>query len=426
VAEVRHARKASAKTPRRRAVTIAIATLGAAAMTFGAGSAFAVDQPSGTTSPPAWSADRFVHFDPGSAATSGWRAGLPTDQFAGPPPPFHYFLGPLLYLEGGGHVEHSPHVYAIFWGSKWNSAPGTEAKATVLKLFEGLSNSAYQGMLTQYFDATGRIGKTVATTAYVDTAVTAPTKVTDAKVQAEIAKAIETNGWGSEINNQFIVFPAPGSTYETGFDTKFCGYHARTTEGVTGAAYGFVAYPSDEPFSTECLIEDAEKSPIHKVSKTASHEYAEIATNPEGNMWRSENGAEIADICVGEPDFELPGGGWAQLQQDNHVNNCAKGDLEPPFVYVVNKRVMETTETTAKLEGTVNPENTETTYFYEWGLTKTYGSKTSPTSAGSGHVNQAVSTTLSGLAKKTEYHWRMVATNSTGTNDSIDRTFTTK
>jgi len=419
--------RASLAARRAYVALLLVASLGLIVLTWGDSRARAATYaPTGVAHPPAWAAGRRIHFDPSSAAASSFSSGLPAQAFSGgPPPPVKLLFGPLLYSESGGGVEHSPHIYAIFWGSNWNKAPGTEAKTMVLKLFEGVSNTAYEGILTQYFDATGRVGKTVAVTSYIDTSVAAPSSVNDAKVQAEVAKAIETNSWTAEINHQFMVFTAPGSTYETGFQKNFCGYHALTKEGVVGAVYGFVAYPGDEPFASGCLTEDTEKSAIHKTSKTASHEFAEMATDPTLNTWNTSLGAEVSDICLGENDFELPSGGWAQNQQDNHLNNCVSEDLEPPFVYVVSKPASEITKTTAKVEGTVNSESLETTYIFEWGTTKSYGSKTSPVSAGSGRTNKNVSTTLSGLTSGTEYHWRIVATNSTGTSPSLDKTFKT-
>jgi hypothetical protein len=393
-------------------------------LAWGASGAYAAGSvSSGLSSPPAWATGKQVHFFPSSTAASGFT--LSATPFGGPPPPVKLGAGPVLYNEGGGGVEHSPHIYAIFWGSNWNSAPGSETKAMVLKLFEGLSNTAYQGILTQYFDSTSRVGKTVAVTSYVDTAVTAPATVNDAKVQAEVAKAIEANGWTAEINHQFVVFTAPGTTYATGFNTGFCGYHGLTKEGVTGAVYGFIAYQGDEPFAKMCDENgDFEKSPKFETSTVASHEYAEMATNPDLNTWHTPK-EEVADICRGENNLELPDGAWAQNLQDNHLNTCVHEDPEPPFVYAISKLPTEITTTKAKLEGIVNPEGLETTYIFEWGTTKTYGNKTATTSAGSTRINQAASAVISGLTTGTEYHYRVVATNSTGTSPGVDKTFKT-
>ena len=82
-------------------------------------------------------------------------------------------------------------------------------------------------------------------------------------------------------------------------------------------------------------------------------------------------------------------------------------------------------ETGATLNGKVNPNGLETKYFFEYGTTTSYGSKTSEVSAGSGSGVVEKSQAISGLAKVTEYHYRMVASNSSGTSISADQTFKT-
>ena len=66
---------------------------------------------------------------------------------------------PLRYL--GGLVQHEPHVHVILWGSNWNEAANSAAKTDILSMFEGLSGTAYQEILTQYFDPSGRISTNV-------------------------------------------------------------------------------------------------------------------------------------------------------------------------------------------------------------------------------------------------------------------------
>jgi hypothetical protein len=407
----------------RSRAALAVASAGLAVLAWGGTEAHATTVSTGLVSPPAWAAGRSIHFYPSSAAASSFAGGSSARSLPGAPPPVKLGAGPLLYNEGGGGVEHSPHVYAILWGSNWNIAPGTEAKAMLVKLYEGLSNSAWEGILTQYFDATGRIGKTVALTTYTDTGVTAPATVNDTKVQAEVKSAIETNKWTAEINNQFVVFTAPGTTYEKGFGSGFCGYHGLTSEG--GAVYTFDAYQGDEPFSANCTTTgDFEKSPIFETSTVASHEFAESATNPDLNTWHTPH-EEIADICRGENNLELPSGAWAQNIYDDHTNTCSHADLEPPHVYAISKIPSEVTSGGAKLEGTVNPEGLETKYSFEYGTTTSYGKTTTAVSAGSTVKNQAASTVISGLTGKTEYHVRIVATNSSGSTTGLDKTFKT-
>jgi Calx-beta domain len=82
--------------------------------------------------------------------------------------------------------------------------------------------------------------------------------------------------------------------------------------------------------------------------------------------------------------------------------------------------------TSATLTGTVNPSGQSATYYFEYGTSKAYGHRTTSASAGAGSSGVAVSAALSGLALQTTYHYRIVASNPSGTTVGADRTFTTK
>jgi hypothetical protein len=77
--------------------------------------------------------------------------------------------------------------------------------------------------------------------------------------------------------------------------------------------------------------------------------------------------------------------------------------------------------TTATLNGTVDPNGTETSYHFEYGTTTDYGLESPTQTAGSGSDPVAVQATISGLTASTTYHYRLVAGDAKG----VDRTFKT-
>jgi hypothetical protein len=83
-------------------------------------------------------------------------------------------------------------------------------------------------------------------------------------------------------------------------------------------------------------------------------------------------------------------------------------------------------QTTATLNGKVDPNKQATTYFFQLGTTKVYTTSTAVTAAGSGANPTKVSVPVSGLAPATTYHYRLVAQNGDGTRFGRDRTFKTK
>ncbi len=83
--------------------------------------------------------------------------------------------------------------------------------------------------------------------------------------------------------------------------------------------------------------------------------------------------------------------------------------------------------TTATIAGTVNPQGSATTYEFDYGTSTSYGSQSpgSPGSAGSGNSAVNESANLTGLQPNTTYHYRIEATNSSGTSYGSDQTFKT-
>jgi hypothetical protein len=81
--------------------------------------------------------------------------------------------------------------------------------------------------------------------------------------------------------------------------------------------------------------------------------------------------------------------------------------------------------TTATLNGAVNPRGGETKYYFEYGMTTSYGTKTAEASAGSSTSAAEEAQAVTGLAANTTYHLRLVATNEGGTSYGQDAAFTT-
>jgi hypothetical protein len=77
----------------------------------------------------------------------------------------------------------------------------------------------------------------------------------------------------------------------------------------------------------------------------------------------------------------------------------------------------------ATLNGTVNPNGVFTNYYFEYGTTVAYGSKTSALNIGSGSSVVKVSKFIFGLSENVKYHFRVVATSADGTSFGADKTF---
>lgn len=83
-------------------------------------------------------------------------------------------------------------------------------------------------------------------------------------------------------------------------------------------------------------------------------------------------------------------------------------------------------QSSATVSGTVNPQGTDTHYYFQYGTSTAYGAKTTSTDAGAGTADVPVTASLTGLNSGTLYHYQLVAVNSAGdTTVGADQTFTT-
>jgi hypothetical protein len=96
----------------------------------------------------------------------------------------------------------------------------------------------------------------------------------------------------------------------------------------------------------------------------------------------------------------------------------------------LSEYVSAVTQTTGTLDASIDPNDQETTYRFEYGTTAAYGTvlPASEASIGSGYEDVHVGQELSGLQPGTTYHYRVVATNGSspvGGSVGPDQTFTT-
>ena len=141
-------------------------------------------------------------------------------------------------------------------------------------------------------------------------------------------------------------------------------------------------------------------------------------------------GATASDLCAGD----LTG----SIQAIGAVNNAVPGNYTLLYaatdpsgnvgttnrtVWVIPAQPYPTS--TAPLSGDVNPNGLDTLVYFQYGLTTSYGSSTTPQDIGSGTSPVPFNATITGLLPGTTYHYRLVSTNSNGTVYGPDMTFTT-
>ncbi len=92
---------------------------------------------------------------------------------------------------------------------------------------------------------------------------------------------------------------------------------------------------------------------------------------------------------------------------------------------IVGASVANISSTEATISAEIYPHEELASYYVEYGPSNGYGSRTTTVSISAQHGPSGIQARLTGLAPNSEYHYRIVATNSTGSEQAPDATFTT-
>jgi hypothetical protein len=310
----------------------------------------------------------------------------------------------------GGPVMKSSEAFAIFWAPSGFSFP-SGYKAAITEYLEdvaadsGLSTNVYS-VSAQYGGSNGFVdyedsfgGSIDDTDAYPSTG-TCPAYtgvhgasytacLSDAKIRAEVASVVASQGWPSGLGAEYYVVLPPevgscfGTTSTSGcFDKEFCAYHSFI--GGPELVYANISYGHEDP--SGCGVGEYPNGFangfVDDTLSGLSHEANESVTDPELNAWFDEEGLENGDECRNTPfeeDYgpalggsagalfnEEIGGGHYYLQREwsNDIDDCAQrvGPAQPVIVAPSFAEVGEP----VSFDGSSSIPGDGGIVFYEW------------------------------------------------------------
>ena len=232
----------------------------------------------------------------------------------------------------GGPVQHSPHVYLLFWGPKWKSAAAEKAAASYLqKFFKGIGKSpqdTWSVTTMQYADGKGHpsVGKSEYAGTHVDTG-TPPKTVSLNDMGNEANKAFKYFGIKDPDDAQVIVAPQSGTCYKatslgqfegncgkplpaSSATLNYCAYHTYNYDTANAKLFlPWITLPFQADAKTDCGMGYINNPGTYDgFSVVAGHESAETSTDPTERAWYDGkdgiSGGEVADKCA------WGGSGW--------------------------------------------------------------------------------------------------------------------
>ena len=200
-----------------------------------------------------------------------------------------------------------------------------------------------------------------------------------------IAAGLDGNLWLTEGGSRGRIARVTTTGAITEFATDY-----RSPDEIAAGADGNLYFT--DTHSSGALARTTPGGAITELTENLHDAPSGIATATDGTIWFSENGGD----------------------------RIGRLQLDPSAVTGAATAI---SSAGATLAGSIGPAAQATTYHFDWGLTTAYGSSTSEASAGSGAQLQPVTAAISGLRELTRYHYRVVATNGSGTTYGQDATF---
>jgi hypothetical protein len=250
------------------------------------------------------------------------------------------------FTYNGGPVISCPWVYTTFWGPDWLSDPAHLQTAGLLSQFhKDLVNSNFMNVLSQYGVGSGTGSGIFVQASFVSNVATS---LTDAAIQGIIQAGINAGVYPEPSANSqtcLIIYldetigvndPTQGLVLcEPSGDTAF-GYHNyfMTTAGHS-FQYATIPALADACLTESCPGDDAGcslhlyETQLDRRTQVASHEFAEMTTDPQLNAWYDPNNGECGDICNGETDYIVVGSNtWAvQPQYSKYDDETTSGAI---------------------------------------------------------------------------------------------------
>lgn len=222
-------------------------------------------------------------------------------RFGGAPPTGSSTASSPISYHGGPVIAAGPTVYVIWYGN-WNQSNGTDTsdgQQIVLDFLGAIGGSPYfdinQTYSTGGFNITGNVTYGGATSVGY---LYGP-RLSDSKIQSTVSYAINNGLLPYEANGVYFVLTSSDVSENSGFCTRYCGWHTHAAISGSDVKYSFVGNAAR--CITACAIQSVSpnnNAGVDGMISVIAHELEEATSDPDLNAWYDSGGAENADKCA--------------------------------------------------------------------------------------------------------------------------------
>lgn len=196
---------------------------------------------------------------------------------------------PNLIWHNGPVMRSGAAVKPIFWGTSWGTDAGDKVSG-INTFYGGVGGSNYLGTTTEYTDGSGHVSSAVAYSGYLFDGTAAPSH---APSTSDVLAVVAANISSPQTNGYYPVY----SDQPRGH-ANYCAWHSWGYVGSTLVQFAFFFKLDGDPGCDPGSNVSGESQGLQALANVSGHELSEALTDPHGDAWYDQSGAENADKCA--------------------------------------------------------------------------------------------------------------------------------
>ena len=201
----------------------------------------------------------------------------------------HGNRSPQLVYHGGNVMPSGAAVKSIFWGSSWSGYTGDKITG-VDSFYSGVGGTAYARTNGEYTGSTGQVSTTVASGGHVIDSAAAPT---GAPSTSQVLAVVARNISSPTSNGYYPVYSDQGRGH-----AGYCAWHSWGTINGVLVQFAFFFNLDGDPGCDPGDSSSGHSQGLAALGNVSGHELSEALTDPHGDAWYDNSGAENADKCA--------------------------------------------------------------------------------------------------------------------------------